>query len=35
LGNKVPNVKLAYEAANRLGMKKRFRSSSISVPAMD
>ena len=29
------NVKLADEAANRLGMKKRFRSSSISVPVRD
>ena len=26
------NVKLAAEAANKLGMKKRFRSSTISIP---
>jgi sporulation protein YlmC with PRC-barrel domain len=26
------NVKLADKAADRLGMKKRFRSSSISIP---
>ena len=29
------NVKLAAAAANRLGMKKRFRSSMISVPVAD
>jgi sporulation protein YlmC with PRC-barrel domain len=29
------NVKLADDAANRLGMKKRFRSSTISVPVSD
>jgi sporulation protein YlmC with PRC-barrel domain len=29
------NVKLSDEAANRLGMKKRFRSSTISVPVKD
>jgi sporulation protein YlmC with PRC-barrel domain len=28
------NVKLSDEAANRLGMKKRFRSSTISVPVI-
>jgi sporulation protein YlmC with PRC-barrel domain len=26
------NIKLADKAADRLGMKKRFRSSSISIP---
>jgi len=29
------NVKLADDAANRLGMKKRFRSSTISIPVDD
>jgi len=29
------NVKLADDAANRLGMKKRFRSSTISIPVSD
>jgi sporulation protein YlmC with PRC-barrel domain len=29
------NVKLSAEAANRLGMKKRFRSSTISIPVAD